>query len=261
MRIKSGASMLLGFALSWVMACPCIGQMHPGDRRKAYGEVRALVMESLLTTLYPGAQVQWDPDLMVRMPGGDPRPVQVSLYVRGSANGGLEGVAAIEWQREKETFIHEAQNFQRSDTPNFLTQLIVFRADTGGHVNSYKKLDLDPLDQLTELKTFSIEDWSQNNWPTLHVQYDSHMVAPSVFTTIEWQGTFDANTGRFVNRLPFGISRKVKSGPEEGYMFSVARVGPTTLQIMDQLTKKAVQYHCSEPCVVDGPTLLSQWPQ
>lgn len=33
-----------------------IGQTKPGDVRKAYGEARASVIESLLTTIYPGAQ-------------------------------------------------------------------------------------------------------------------------------------------------------------------------------------------------------------
>ena len=167
----------------------------------------------------------------------------------------------MEFERAKETYIYEAKLFRRSDNPTFSTRLIVFRADTSGHITTYKQFDLDPSDPLTDIKTFSIEDWSQSTWPTLHVQYDSHVVTASAFTTIEWQGTFDANSGRFQNRLPFGISRTMKDGSEQGFMFSIARVNTTTIQIGDQLSKKTAPYQCSDPCVVDGPTLLSQWPQ
>ncbi len=109
--------------------------MKPGDRRKAYGEMRASVMESLLQTLYPGAVVQWDPALTVQIPGEKPRMVDVGVSMRGSAaTGEPEGIASIEFEGLKQTFIFQAQSFQRSDRPNFLTELIVFRADMSGHI-------------------------------------------------------------------------------------------------------------------------------
>jgi hypothetical protein len=245
----------------WVLivAGTAIGQMKPGDVRKAYGEPRATVMESLLTTIYPGAHVQWDPYLTVQLPGQKPRMVQVPVSVRGRANGGLEGNAWIEFEGKKERFIFEAQNFRRSDEPDFPTELYVFRADAAGHIQKYKKFILDPSEPLTELKDISIQDWSEQEWPTLHIQYQTHRAAPSSFTTVEWHGTFDANTGRFISRLPFGISRRVKGGGEESYMFSLARSNTTTLQIGDMLSKKVVPYQCSDPCVVDADTLLSEW--
>ena len=66
--------------------------MKPGDRRKAYGEMRASVMESLLQTLYPGAVVQWDPALTVQIPGEKPRMVDVGgLHARQRRYGGTRG--------------------------------------------------------------------------------------------------------------------------------------------------------------------------
>lgn len=250
----------LAFVLVLIVAGTVFGQMRPGARRRAYGDTRASVIESLLTTFYPGAQVQWDPALMVQLPGASPHLVQVPVYIRGAATGGLEGVASIEWQKQKETFIYNAKHFKPNGKKELLsTQLIIFRADLKGHLTTYKTIDLDPLDNFTEIKTFSIEDWSDKAWPTLHVQYDSHIVSPGIFTTIEWQGTFDANTGQFLERLPFGISKQVKNGPKEIHMFSIARSNPSTLEIADQLTKKVNPYECGDPCVVDGSTLLSQW--
>jgi hypothetical protein len=154
--------------LAWllIVAGTAVGQMKPGDVRKAYGEARASVMESLLTTIYPGAQVQWDPYLTVQLPGQKPRMVQVPVSVRGSVNGGLEGDGSIEFEGTKEKFIFEAENFRRSDRPDFPTELYVFRADAAGHIQKCKKFIIDPNEPLTELKIISIQDWSQQEWPT-----------------------------------------------------------------------------------------------
>jgi hypothetical protein len=209
-----------------------LAQMKPGDRRKSYGDARASVIESLLTTVYPGAQVLWDPSLSVQEPGGTPRQVAVPVYVRGSvATGGMEGIASIELEGRKEQHIFEAQGFRRTDKPGFLTALYVFRADRIGHIERYKEITLDPDETLTELKTMSIQDWSQREWPTLDIQYDTHRSAPGSFTTIEWHGTLDANSGQFISRLPFGITRKLRGGPEQDFYFSLARNGPTILLI------------------------------
>jgi hypothetical protein len=248
-------------ALLLTVAGISFAQMKPGDRRKAYGEPRASVMESLLTTLYPGAGVLWDPGaLMVRLPGEKPRMVEVPVYVRGSeANGGLEGAATIELDGAKEQFIYEAQNFRRTDRPVFPTELIVFRANMAGRIERYKRLMLDPAEPLTELKTISIQDWSQEEWPTLEIHYDTHRVAPGSFTTIEWHGTFDANSGQFISRLPFGITRKLKGGPEQTFFFGIGRNSPTTVLITNRYGGETHQYDCSEQCVMAADTLLSEW--
>jgi hypothetical protein len=228
LRVAGGWSLEAAARFSWValallltVAETSFAQMKPGDVRKAYGEARASVMESLLTTVYPCAEVVWDPALMLRLRGEKPRIVAVPVYVRGSAeNGGLEGIASIEFENKKEQFIFEAQNFRRTDRPDMPTELYVFRADTAGRIQRYKKLVIDPAEPLTEVKVMSVEDWSQKEWPTIHIQYDTHRAAPNSFTTIEWHGTLDANSGQFISRLPFGIARKVKKGgPEQLFFF------------------------------------------
>jgi hypothetical protein len=217
-------------------------------------------MESLLTTVYPGAEVVWDPTLMLRLRGENPRIVAVPVYVRGSAeNGGLEGIATIELEKKKEQFIFEAQNFRRTDRPDMPTELYVFRADMAGRIQRYKKLVIDPAEPLTEIKTMSIEDWSKKEWPTLQLQYDTHRAAPNSFTTIEWHGTFDANSGQFISRLPFGITRKVKGGPEQLFFFGLGRTSPSTVMIADRIGGESHPYTCFDPCVMDADTLLSEW--
>jgi hypothetical protein len=68
LRVAGGWSLEAAARFSWValallltIAETSFAQMKPGDVRKAYGEARASVMESLLTTVYPGAEVVWDP--------------------------------------------------------------------------------------------------------------------------------------------------------------------------------------------------------
>ncbi len=250
----------VGLASLLIVAGTAFAQMKPGDVRKAYGETRASVMESLLTTIYPGAQVQWDPQLTVQIPGEKPRMVQMPAYVRGStADGGLEGAASVEFEGKKERFIFEAQGFRRTDRPDFPTELYVFRADAAGHIQKYKKFIIDPNEPLTELKDMSIQEWSQQEWPTLCILYHTHRPEPGSFTTIEWHGTFDANTGRFIDRLPFGIDRKVRGGPEQILPFRITRDSLTTVLISDLYGGEVHQYDCSDPCVVDADTLLSEW--
>lgn len=237
-----------------------VAQMKPGDRRKAYGEMRASVMESLLQTLYPGAVVQWDPALTVQIPGEKPRMVDVGVSMRGSAaTGEPEGIASIEFEGLKQTFIFQAQSFQRSDRPNFLTELIVFRADMSGHIQRYKKVLLDPEEPLTELKTMSIKDWSTTEWPTLEIQYNTHRATPTSFTTIEWHSVFDANTSQFISRLPFGITRKNKGAAERDYWLGLSRTSPTAITIGERFSGETRQYECSDPCVMQAGTLLAKW--
>lgn len=251
----------LGFTLGLflILSGVSVSQMKPGDRRNAYGEARASVIESVLKTLYPGATVEWDPYLTVQRPGEKPRMVQVPVYVKGSTTtGGLEGVASVEFEGEKEKYIFEARGFQRSDSRTFNTLLVVFRADAAGRIERYKKLILDPGEPLTEIKTLSVQEWSQKEWPTLEIQYDTHVISPGSFTTIEWHSVLDANSGKLISRLPFGIIRRVNGASEQRFHFQIVRTSPTTVAIADR-EGETHEYNCSEPCVMDRQMLFSQW--
>jgi hypothetical protein len=158
------------------------------------------------------------------------------------------GVATIELDGKKERFIFDAKAFQRTDSPAFSTVLVVFRADTSGHIERYKKLLLDPTEPLTEIKTLSIQDWSQKQWPALEIQYDTHVAGRDSFATIEWHSIFDANRDQFVSRLPFGITRKVPGGPEQSYAFSIRRNSPTTLLIADLLGGRSIPMTAPNVC-------------
>lgn len=258
-RVQAWSSWI-ALALLLALAGRTFAQMKPGDVRKSYGDARASVIESVLTTLYPGAEVIWDPSLRLRLPGQEPRMVDVPVYVRGSAaNGGLEGIASIELEKRKEQFIFEAQNFRRTDQPVFPTEMIVFRADLAGHIQRYKRFMLDPGEPLTEIKTMSIQDWSQDEWPTLLIQYDTHRVRQNSFTTIEWHGTFDVNSETFTSRLPFGFTRQPKGGVAQLYFLGLGRVDPGRVVMQNRLDGDRRVYACSDPCVMDADRLLAAW--
>jgi hypothetical protein len=236
-------------------------QMKPGDVRKAHGEPEASLIESVLAALYPGVQVKWDPHLTLEMPGEKPRLAEVPVVMRGNAaTGSLEGVATVELDQKKERAIFEAKGFRRTDVPTLPTVLVVFRAEMSGHVfKKYKTFMLDSAEPLTEIKTMSIQDWSTTEWPTLAIQYDTHVMDRNSFTTIEWHAIFDANSGHFISRLPFGIRRTIRGGADQQYIFSIGRKNPSTLEIADRFGGATHQYDCSDPCVVDAHKLLSLW--
>jgi hypothetical protein len=249
------ASIVWGFVLT--VAGVSHAQMKPGDVRRAYGEARASVIESVLKTIYPDARVQWDPQLAIQFPGEKPRMVQVPVYVRGrAATGGLEGVATIELDGQKERYIFEAQNFQRSDRPALPTELIVFRADVTGRIQNYKRIMLDEREPVTEVKDMSIEEWTRQEWPVLRIQYDTHRAAMGSFTTIEWRALLDADRGEFVSRIPMGITRRLRGGAEEMIPVGVKRTSSSTVVITSR-DGESHSYSCSDPCVIDADTLLS----
>lgn len=258
MRFRGFNRSRVVLAVLLVVGATSAAQMKPGDSRKAYGNDRAAVAESVLTNLYPGAEVRWDPTLTVLIPGQKPHTADVPVVVRGNEKGEMEGVASVELDGQKGKFIFEAKNFQPSDNPVFSTVIVVFRADATGHFEKYKKFMLDPGEPVTEIKNMSIQDWpAQQEWPTLVIQYDTHVAAPDSFATIEWRSLVDANTGIIVKRLPYGISRRVKGAAPQVFGFSMVRDTPTTIQITDHFNGSTQQYACSEPCVVDRQMLLS----
>ena len=217
-------------------------------------------MESLLTTVYPGAVVAWDPWLMVELPGEQPRIVAVPVSVRGSGvSGEVEGVATIELDKNNEQYIFEAESFRLTARKPFPTEVFVFRADSSGRILRYKRLPLDPAEALTEMKDMSIEDWSQKEWPTVRIQYQTHRVRKNSFTTVEWHGTLDANSGEFITRLPFGISKKTRAGSEQMIAFALGRSSPSTVRMKNIYGGETHEYNCFDPCVMDADTLLSQW--
>jgi len=258
----SGGRQLLRVGLAVLLTASGISraQMKPGDVRKAYGEVRASLIESVLTTVYPGARVQWDPQLTVKLRGQQPQLVEVPVYVRGSAaTGGFEGIATIELERKKEQYIFEAEHFRRSDKPSFATELIVFRADAAGHLQNYKRIMLDPGEPLTEVKDMSLQERSNEEWPTAQILYQAHRVVQGSFTTIEWRAMWDVNTEKFISRLPLGISKTSKSGSAREFFLELKRTNPSTLLIANRLGGESHPYSCSDPCVVDADTLLSDF--
>jgi hypothetical protein len=235
-------------AASFRAAAASFAEMKPDDRRKAYGP-RAPIMEAVHAALYPGAQVQWDPAFTIQLPGQQPRMVDVPVYMRGNpVTGDPGGIASIEFDGTKEQYILQAQSFRRTDSLVLPTVLIVFRADAVLHIAKYKKLLLDPGQPCNELKTMLIHDWPpQKEWPTLDIPCDTHIAHRDSFTTIEWHNLLDANTGQFISRLPFGISRKVRGGSEQMYPFSLRRVNASTIDIGDFMSGESHRYNLLQP--------------
>jgi len=225
--------------------------------RNSFPEPDATLRESLLLALFPGAQFIWSPELKVKVAGSEPRVVQFSgfNYLLGD-DGNFNGVTGLDLGKAKEDYISRSRNFRQSDSKSFPASLIVFSAAQSGHILSFKKFTLDPLDMLASVKSVEL-----TKWPMLRLGYESHFPTADSFTTIEWDALFDAKGGHFVSRRPRGIQRKLKNGEEQIHMFTMSRLSPSQIQITDVLSKQTVPYPCSDPCVIDGPTLLSQWPQ
>ena len=145
----------------------------------------------------------------------------------------------------------------------FGTSLALFKTDSVGHVLSCSaRMPLDPSDPLTQIKVIEMPfplKWPATGYPMFTIQYQSFKVSTSSFAMIEWRGTFDPNSGKFIARRPTGMDTKLRDGREVGRMFQVRRVSPTEIVITDVLSNTSKPYGCTSPCVVDRRTMWAEW--
>src|SRR5277367_4763767 len=85
----------------------------PKSRRDAVGAKRAAQIETLLRGLYPGASVQWDPELAIRIGSENPLPIDVGDFKSNEQDdGSLTAVAVIEPGTTKQDYIEKMKKFQ-----------------------------------------------------------------------------------------------------------------------------------------------------
>jgi hypothetical protein len=230
------------------------------SHREAFGDLRATLFETSLAKLYPGGVVKWDPNLLLQASDGVSRPVEFAgLVFRPSKEGGLEGATGVEVGNEKEKHLLLRRTFKSAAVARFHTQLVAFKADIKGRIRDFRQFPFAPSEDLTEIKILQIQSWQSGSWPTLGVRYVSHYADPASFTSVEWQSLFDANSGNFVSRLPIGLVQQDNRGHEQTVIFSLQRPSPGELAVRDTFSGRAITYPCSDPCVMDGPTLLLKW--
>lgn len=251
---------MLGLTLLFLS--PNVRGQRARGRRAATGAERASQVEKVLEALYPGATVGWDPDLAVRVGAGPPIPVQLRGFTAvRQRDGTVEGVTAVEAGTAKRDYIEKLKEFQAVRTQTFGTTIVVFRMDSSGNITAMKKLGLDPVQPITQIEWFSVQSWSAEGWPVLRLDYNSYISEGGSLAMLGWDSVFNTGTGSFVSRVPAGIIVKQKNGGQTGDMFTVRRSGPTEIQIVGNVTKKVINYSCGDPCVVDGPKLVTEWSQ
>lgn len=229
------------------------------SRRDAVGPAIATLTETLLHSLFPGAKVQWDPVLTIRVGSGPSEPVDLGDFTAHRLDdGSTGGVAMLEVGSAKAEHIQRLKKFQWSDGSHFETTIVAFRIPSSGSGIEIKKIPLDPYDPLTKINWFEVQNWVPGGWPVLHVRYESYSTAGNSVTILEWDSVVNMSTGSFSGRIPTGVTVLRKDGQERQGIFSVHRTSATQIEILDSSTGKAISYACGDPCVVDGRTFLGQ---
>lgn len=256
-RLCLGLSLLF----LWVLEGGGVSAQAPKAFREAVGNERTAILESLLAALFPEAEVRWAaPKMVLHGAGGEDRPVEFAGFTyRGGADGGWEGATGYEVGSAKEEYIFNASRFRSAGGQQFPTPFVVFRTHSDGRISEFKKFILDRSDPVSQIKAFELQEWPRGGWPVVRIQYVSYYQRPGSFIAIEWQALFDSGEGRLTERLPAGIVQSFKDGREEIHVFVVERINPSQLRFVDSVSKKAVEYSCVDPCIVDGPKLLQEW--
>ena len=232
------------------------------NRREAMGEQLASQMETLFMAVVPGATVEFDPQLAVRVGSDKPIPIDLADFKAMPQNDGtLLGVAAFEVGTEKKDHLMKLASFAAVDSQVFTTTLVAFRADSSGKVTDLKKFNFDPTGPLSTIHVLDVPDWFTNKWPLVVVEYASYIPSADSFTTLAWYSLFDTATGSFRSRIPASLDIKRKDGTDIPEIFKSRRIDPNTIEIYGGYSKRSITYPCSDPCIVDGPTFLSKWPQ
>jgi hypothetical protein len=228
--------------------------------REAVGEERATMVESLLGALVPGAKAKWSSHMAMRDAGGEERLVDFAGFTyRKRADGGSEGATGFDTGGQKEKYIFNASRFRTNGNAHFTTDFVVFRARPGGQVSDFRKFILDDSSSVSQVKAFELQEWPDDRWPILRLQYVSYYQQPGRFIAIEWQSLFDSDRGKLTERLPAGIVQSFEDGREEIHTFIAKRTNPGHLQLIDSVSKLVIDYSCEDPCIVDGSSLLKEW--
>jgi hypothetical protein len=229
------------------------------SRRDAVGPAIATLTETLLHNLFPGATLQWDPVLTIRVGNGPSEPVDLGDFTAHRLDdGSTGGVAMLEVGSAKATHIQKLKKFQSADGAHFDTTLVAFRIPSSGSGMEIKKMPLDPYDPLTKINWFEVDKWLPGGGPILHVRYESYSKAGDSVMILEWDSLVDMATGSFSGRIPAGITVLRKDGRDTQGIFSVHRTSPTQIEILDSTTGKTISYACGNPCVVDSRTFMGQ---
>lgn len=251
---------VLSLLFLWVLEEGGVRAQAPKAFREAVGNERTTILESLLAVLFPGTEVRWVPNVVLYGAGGEDRPVEFAGFTyRGRPDGGWEGATGYEVGSGKEEYIFYASRFRAAGGQQFPTPFVLFKAHADGRISEFKKFILDRSDPVSQIKAFELQEWPSGGWPVVRVQYVSYYQKAESFTGIEWQTLFDSGEGRITERLPAGIVQKLKDGRESIHVFVVERISPSQLHFIDSVSKKAVEYPCADPCIVDGPKLLQEW--
>jgi hypothetical protein len=250
------------FVISGIVFCVAIviqAQSRKG-RRDAFGSERASYAEKLLEHVYSGAKVEWDPVLAIRQHSGELVPVDLGDFsTTRRSDGTTDGIALLEIGTDKSEYIKKLKKFQRNDTQTYTSQMVVFHMDPTGRISDLKKVRIDPNDPLTKIDWFEVQNWPANGWPIVRLRYTSYVPSSESLVEVEWGGLLDMATGSFLTRIPSGVFVTEKGGREGGDILSVHRTGPDRITIVGYATKRSVEYSCSDPCVIDGPTFLAKW--
>jgi hypothetical protein len=228
--------------------------------RESFGEPRATLMEALVAALYPSKPIAWDPSLLLTIAPAQPRQVQFPAFTFKAVNATtLQGATGVEIGDTKGQTIFRAHQSGRAPETILPTTLVVFEATIDGRITRFKDFSLNSSNDLLELKLLQVPDFPSGVWPTLHIQYMSYPRSFASHVQIEWQASFDANTAKFIMRVPIAIVDRSIDGSEQTHMLTVGRIDPSTISIADTITGKSIRYSCPDPCLVDAPSFVALW--
>ena len=194
-------------------------------------------------------------------------PVRVCLEATGlySLDLALALHAAAEIEvavlvETRDQIIQDMSALKTRPVGSSVTRIVVFFTDAAGNVTSYKDGVLDANSPVTRLVDFYWPDAPQpGQWPVLRVISWSYYQGNGWFGGVRWTAKLDTSTMSVLERVPLAIQKTTQDGSGTSDITTAQRTSPTQIQIKAGISGAVILYPCPDLCIVDGPTLLSNW--
>lgn len=221
---------------------------------------RGILVENLLSKLYPGSTVQWEPTFALIGPGGVKQRLALPGFTQILVQGGWLGVAGLESLDAKTNALTALAGFQ-PPAGNIPAEIVVFRSDSNLNVLDTRRSIIDSNAPLGEILYVGVRDTRNGNaWPLVNLTYRTNFATDQWFGRVTWQAEFDADSSTVTGRSPVAIYKRVRSAPKaDEELISVKRLDAATIEVQGLSSQRSITLPCANPCQIDAKALLNQW--
>lgn len=221
--------------------------------REDLGDAKAAAIERAFAAAIPGATLEWDETLTVKLPDGASSNVRLT----GPEEFGTMFVLHAELTDFAAAALAHARTFSKEPAPTRPTDFLAAVPSTGAP----RIVRLDPTSLAAEVhKLVVVPEYDvPQTWPAVNVTYWAHYASSDWAGSVRWSGVYDMQTQADAARMPLGIAKKRAAGGGIAEVVVAVRASDEIVEIEGGQSRLILQYPCPAPCTFDGKSLVAAW--